>query len=392
MGDIAYEGKESNMTLRFTRNREQTPHRSLGLASRGLRRVFFSYYYLLPIPYSLFPITFLVVLLAALLPGCSKGGGEGGGTSLNSMVQKLSGPSPGQLAAWAFDPNDPDRRRQGIVGLSSKDWGLKEPYLKGYAALLKTDRDPLVRAAAVRALGRAQDANYAPDVTRALLDADATVRQDAAIAADKVYDGSSAAVLRNRAISDVDQDVRANSCRALRHHRDMAVVRTLVECLSDKAFSVRYQAHESLVEVVGKDLGYDGQEWADVAGARALAPKAAPADELPWWDWMRITQSASRSSTTPAPAAPKAAPADELPWWDWMRITKPASGPSTGPAQAAPKAAPADEPPWWDWMRITKPASGPSTGPAQAAPKAAPNDNVVTPKTASPAAPRPPKT
>jgi hypothetical protein len=130
--------------------------------------------------------------LAAVLTGCSKGGGEGGNVTLNSMVQKLSGPAPSQLVAWAFDPNDPDRRRQGVVGLSSKDWGLKEPYLKGYAALLKTDKDPLVRAAAVRALGRAQDPNYAPDITRALMDTDVTVRQDAATALDKVHDDNSA--------------------------------------------------------------------------------------------------------------------------------------------------------------------------------------------------------
>jgi hypothetical protein len=257
----------------------------------------------LPVLLCLLPIT-LFVLLAAVLGGCSKGG-EGEKVTL---IQKLSGPSPSQLGAWAFDPNDPDKRRQGIVGLSSRDWGLKEPYLKGYAALLKTDKDPLVRAAAVRALGRAQDPNYAPDVTRALLDSDVTVRQDAAIAADKVYDDSSAMALRNRVLNDADQDVRANSCRALRHHRNMAVVRTLVDCLSDKAFSVRYQAHASLVEIVGKDLGYDGQDWADVAGARALPPKPAPPGEAPWWDWMGVTRSASQSSTRPAPAPPTAAP------------------------------------------------------------------------------------
>ena len=92
----------------------------------------------------LLPVVLLPVLL--LLSGCS-GGQE---TSLGDAVRSMWGPSPKELVAWAFDPNDPDRRREGIIGLSSKDWGLKEPYLKGYAALLKTDKDPLVRAAAVR--------------------------------------------------------------------------------------------------------------------------------------------------------------------------------------------------------------------------------------------------
>ena len=285
------------MTLRFARKREETPHRFQGLQSLGPRASSF------PITCYLLPIT-AFALLAAVLSGCSKGG-DGGNVS---MAEKILGPSPTKLVAWAFDPNDPDRRRQGVVGLSSKDWGLKEPYLKGYAALLKTDKDPLVRAAAVRALGRAHDPNYAPDVTRALMDTDVTVRQDAATALDKVYDNSSAPALRNRVLNDVDQDVRANSCRALRHHRNIAVARALVDCLSDKAFSVRYQAHGSLVEIVGKDLGYDGQNWADMVGAQTLAPKAAQPDKAPWWDWMRVSKPAGPPATRPASAAPTAAP------------------------------------------------------------------------------------
>jgi len=226
-----------------------------------------------------------VALATAVLAGCSKGGG--GKITLNDMMRKLTGPSPSELVAWAFDPNDPDKRRMGIVGLSSKKWGLREPYLKGYAALLKTDKDPLVRAAAARALGKAKDPNYAPEVTRALLDTSVAVRQDAATALDSVYDDSSAGPLRKRAISDSDQDVRAKSCRALRHHRDIAVARTLVDCLSDKAFSVRHQAHASLTEIVGKDLGYDPENWAGVTSGMALPAKPAPPRKPTWWERIR---------------------------------------------------------------------------------------------------------
>lgn len=243
--------------------------------------------------------------LAAGLVGCTKGGGSSEDVSLNRMMQKFAGPSPSQLVAWAFDPNDPDRRRMGVVGLSSKSWGLREPYLKGYAALVKTDKDPLVRAAAVRALGKAKDPNYAPDVTRALLDTNVSVRQDAATALDSVYDDTSAEPLRNGAVNDVDQDVRAKSCRALRHHRDIAVARTLVICLSDKAFSVRHQAHGSLTELVGKDLGYDQEDWASVTSGRALPAKPTPPKKPTWWERMR--QNMQRPAA-PKPAAPK--PAD----------------------------------------------------------------------------------
>ncbi len=226
-------------------------------------------------------------------------------------MRNLAGPSPSELVAWAFDPNDPDRRRLGVVGLSSKRWGLKEPYLKGYAALLKTDKNPLVRAAAARALGKAKDPNYAPNVTRALQDTNANVRQDVATALDSVYDDASAGPLRSRAVSDVDQDVRAKSCRALRHHRTIAVARTLADCLSDKAFSVRHQAHTSLTEIVGEDLGYDAENWASVIVGTALPPKSTPKKKPTWWDRMRQKM---HKPAKPKPADPKeSGPANATP-------------------------------------------------------------------------------
>ena len=41
--------------------------------------------------------------------------------SLQNLIQKLSGPTPKQKVAMAFDPNDADRRRMGIIGLTEKD-------------------------------------------------------------------------------------------------------------------------------------------------------------------------------------------------------------------------------------------------------------------------------
>jgi len=243
-------------------------------------------------------------LTTAALSGCSKG--SSGDTSLNRMMRNLVGPSPKELVAWAFDPNDPDRRRMGVIGLSSKSWGLKEPYLKGYAALLKTDKNPLVRAAAARALGKAKDPNYAPAVTRALLDTNVNVRQDVATALDSVYDDTSAGPLRIRAASDVDQDVRAKACRALRHHRSIAVARTLVDCLSDKTFSVRHQAHTSLTDIVGEDLGYDAENWASVIVGTTLPPKSVPQKKPTWWERMRqkMHKPAARKPADPKESGP----------------------------------------------------------------------------------------
>ncbi|MGB2819655.1 MAG: HEAT repeat domain-containing protein [Phycisphaerae bacterium] len=220
--------------------------------------------------------------------------------TLQKLLKKLSGRTPTENVAMAFDPNDPDLRRDGILGLSRKDWGLKEPYLKGYAAILRTDDDPLVRSAAVRALGKAKDPNYIEDVARSLFDPVAFVRQDAAAALDGLIGDVAVDPLRNRAVNDTDQDVRANCAKALRHYRRNDVVRTLAECMSDKAFSVRYQAHGSLVAVAGRDLGYDPQDWAGVA-LEGLPPKEPEKEPDSWWDrlWRGLKKPAPKPAASP---------------------------------------------------------------------------------------------
>ena len=228
------------------------------------------------------------VLLAAVLGGCGPksddvGSGSNSDWTLNALLKKLSGRSPGQNVAMAFDPNVADRRREGIVALSKKDWGLKEPYLKGYAAILRTDEDPLVRVAAVRALGRAGDPNYVGDVSRSLFDRVTFVRQDGAAALDSLIGDVAVEPLRNRAAGDADQDVRSNCARALRHYRRDDVVQTLAKCLSDKAFSVRHEAHASLVALAGRDLGHDPQVWGNLA-LKGLGPVKPPEDRKSWWD------------------------------------------------------------------------------------------------------------
>ena len=169
----------------------------------------------------------------------------------------------------AFDPNDADRRRKGIELLSKKDWGLAEPYLKGYAMLLKTDKDPSVRSVAVRALGKAVATKYLPNVIKAMEDESVTVRWDAVAAFDSIVISSPFSAdsitaldpLRKHAVSDESVDVRAACAKALRHFHEVPTIRTLKKCLLDEDFSVRYQAHASLVEITGLDLGYVPRNW-----------------------------------------------------------------------------------------------------------------------------------
>jgi HEAT repeat protein len=218
--------------------------------------------------------------------------------TLQNLLKKLRGRTPRENVALAFDPNDPDLQRDAILALSKKDWGLKEPYLKGYAAILRTDEDPLVRSAAVRALGKAGDPKYMEDVARTLFDRVPFVRQDAAAALDDLVGDVAVEPLRNRAVNDTDQDVRANCARALRHYRRNDAVQTLVQCLSDKAFAVRYQAHASLAAIAGKDLGYEPQDWAGLA-LEGLPPATPAKEPGSWWD--RLWRGLRKPGAKPAP-------------------------------------------------------------------------------------------
>ncbi len=238
-------------------------------------------------------IQLAMVFLAACGGGCNSGKGP--------MMERLFGPPPKKLVAMAFDTEDPDKRREGIVRLSSKAWGLREPHLKGYATILRTDKDATVRSAAVRALGRAGDVKYIDGVLRALSDESDMVRCDAALALAGIRDPSAEGPLISRALTDPFADVRRACARTLGHYRSRRVVQTLVKCLDDANLTVRFNAHASLVKLTGIDMGMDSRAW-EIQAEQPLPP-ASGAKARPWWDFLgrRRPKPTTAPSTQPAP-------------------------------------------------------------------------------------------
>ncbi len=241
------------------------------------------------------PVLVMVLMGATLLaPGCKKRS-EGEALTLQNLYKKLAGPSPQQQVAMAFDPDNADNRRKGITLLARKDWGLQEPYLKGYAGLLAADDHPLVRCAAVRALGKAGDPKYFKDIVEAMSDESPAVRWDAAVAVDQILPavreagGDPNLALRpllNHATKDPSVDVRTASAKALGHFRERDAVQALVDCLDAAEMGLRYQAHLSLVELTGQDHGYDAAKWRPLLkGEVEFAPLPKP--RRSFWDWTR---------------------------------------------------------------------------------------------------------
>lgn len=228
------------------------------------------------------------LLGAALAVGLLAGCGANKEFTLDSAVQSLLPPSPQQRVAQLFDPDSPDRRRESIVACSKHDWGLQEKYLKAYG-LLAADEEPSVRSAAVTALGRAGDPTYAPQVLRCLEDPVEQVRVDAALALGAIPGDEAAAGLRTHALKDAGADVRAACAQSLRNHPDKTACETLVACLRDQAFGVRYAARQSLTALTGIDCGYDTAAWRErLQGADEVSAVPA-AGERPWWDWLGVT-------------------------------------------------------------------------------------------------------
>lgn len=255
-----------------------------------------------------------LALLLSALAGCDQANQED--RTLQGMYKKMVGTSPKQEVAMAFDPNDADNRRVGITKLSNRDYGLKEPYLKGYAAILRNDQEPLVRSVAARALGKAKDPAYLMDLVHALADKDPGVRVDVAVALDSLTGEGAIEALRVHAAQDPAEDVRAHAAKALRHYPRKEVQETLLGCLQDKSFTVRYQAHAALVEMTGRDAGYDPDAW---TGLTIVGGASRPETARPWWDWMGVQKGAGgaaggAAATQPGPTS--------RPWWDWMGTTE----------------------------------------------------------------------
>lgn len=238
-------------------------------------------------------LSLFVPMLLILAHGC---GDQSKPLTLQALSKKLSGVSSPRMVEMAFNPVDADQRREGITLLSKRKWGLKEPYLKGYAALLQTDQDPLVRSAAVRALGKAGDTKYISYVIVALGDKSPTVRWDAAVALDSMIDQRAIEPLGKHALKDNSPDVRAACVWALRHYRVPRVIRLLKASLMDEEFSVRYQAHAALVSIIGKDLGYDSQDWPETVPPPSSKPTPKKKFRWKWWKPSPKNATAMRTS------------------------------------------------------------------------------------------------
>ncbi|MFW6061472.1 MAG: HEAT repeat domain-containing protein [Planctomycetota bacterium] len=231
----------------------------------------------------------LPALLAAVLlaPGCASDS-SASDPGPGNWLQKLLPEGRGAVTKRLFS-DDPDRRREAIRKLADDEDGRTDEYLKIYALLLGKDSDPGVRAEAASAIGRSANDAYAQELADALnQDESDRVRLAAAVALDRVHGAAAIEPLQLHATRDRSIDVRAASAQALRHYYRHEVIETLVQCLHDDEFTVRYEARQALMHLTGREAGYQPEQWSDLLDG-PLPPRQTPTERDRWWnplDWV----------------------------------------------------------------------------------------------------------
>jgi hypothetical protein len=203
------------------------------------------------------PRTVLLGSFVLLLAGCDTISSD-----LSQFTQSFSPPTPAEAARWAADPNDRENARRGTILLANAPWGGTEAYLKMYRLYAEDSQDPLVRAAALQALGRHGNASDAKLVAKSLTSPFRQARLAAAKALQRLHDPEVADLLWPRLTdSEEDADVRTEVAIALGQYPTSAVFQALVAALSQRDLAVNLAALDSLRTITGANLPMDELAW-----------------------------------------------------------------------------------------------------------------------------------
>ena len=183
----------------------------------------------------------------------------------NDMGEGFIPTSPRDAALMAVDQYNPDNRRQGITLLANSDFGGGEEYLSMYRDYVAEDRDPLVRAAAIKALARFGSADDAKLIAMWLSKSNTEstqVRRAAATALQRLHNKNVVPILL-RSLRDQDEQnqVRMAVATALGQYPENQVFVGLIAALQANDLAINQAASESLCMLTGQVFGTDWDAW-----------------------------------------------------------------------------------------------------------------------------------
>lgn len=246
--------------------------------------------------------------------------------------------TPRQAALEALDPYNPDLRREGVVLLANAPFGGADTYLDMYRDYVENETDPLVRAAAITALGRhgrPADALLIVPWLEADVTSSQNVRWCAAKALQRLHNPEAIApMIRVVTSTDDDGEVKAAVATALGQYPEDNVFQALLMALDDRRLSVNLNAAESLSLLTGQAWGADRvawRRWYDGLSTPSLAFKGQQEYLYPtysrdkaWFEyiafWIQLSQEAPAS---PAGLKPES---QRRTWTDDSDDTDAASG------------------------------------------------------------------
>ncbi|MFZ9914057.1 MAG: HEAT repeat domain-containing protein [Phycisphaerales bacterium] len=183
-------------------------------------------------------------------------------SDFSQLTDSFTPPTPQEAAQWAADPNDAENARRGTVLLANAPWGGSDAYLRLYRLYAEDATDPLVRAAAVQALGRHGEPEDAARVAKNLASPYRQVRLASAKALQRLHDPAVADTIWTRLIDPTeDSDVRTELAVALGQYPTPAVFNALVAALSQRDLAVNAAAVDSLRTLTGQQFGLEEDAW-----------------------------------------------------------------------------------------------------------------------------------
>lgn len=185
-------------------------------------------------------------------------------SSVYHVYLRINGDTPLKYAR-EMESKNADREREGILKLANYRFARTNPIYAKRWDLIATDRsaEPIVRAAAIRAMNHSRDQAHKQTFVDAMDDADDAVRLEAAKALANVPAEKAIPKLIAHLQKDDDKDVRIACADALREYKTPQVARALVAALSDRDFGVAFRARESLLLMTGRNFRFDEAKWLD---------------------------------------------------------------------------------------------------------------------------------
>ena len=200
---------------------------------------------------------FAMALSVAWLAGC-----ETLGQDINEFTAGINPTSPTEAAKNMMDPYDADKRRTGTTLIANSPFGGGEVYVKSYRDKVDTERDPVVKAIAIRALARHGTPDDAQRILSHLNDENVQVRWEAAKGLQRLHNEAVIPDLLKTLRKDDEQvDVRIAAAAALGQYPQDRVFQGLVRALDARELALNLAAEKALYDLTSKDFGIDPTQW-----------------------------------------------------------------------------------------------------------------------------------